>query len=222
MLRRLVIILGLYSLTQFVACGGGDDSGPPPQPPPSATCPGTTGGTVSVQTKDSNFNLATGPGGVSLSANSPDGSLNVNGTRPCPPPVDPQSLTDLQSAFYRAKATCCETYGQMAALTLAAYPNPEFAMPPVNLVSCNDAVTQAILLGKTVYGPWGGDAYPPYHQYMMNQGKALLSCIGATAGITSPTDPRVSYLVVKATPVIQTASVGSASYAYSMFLPYVR
>lgn len=202
-------------LLQLVACGGDDESVPPPT---VSSCPG--GASISASGPEGYVSVSGPPGSRTISAANSDGAINIQGPKPCPT-TSPQSVNDVQTAYNSAKQICCSTYAPVAASIVASYPNPVPNVPPVSSVSCDQAIVQAALLGKTVYAPWGGDAYQPYYNYMVNQGKALVSCIGASAGLTMYSNPALlSYVAVASVPTLQAAANGPAGAYYTLGIPY--
>ena len=196
MIRRLVTLLGITALTYFTACGGGDSK--PPTPPTIDGCSGQP----------------------------------IAGAQPTPSPscgpisLDPQKLIDVQNAYNNARNVCCSTYGPVIQSVSAACSQPNNGYPPPPQVSgkaCDDAITQAALIGKAVYAPWGGSEFPPYKEFQKSQGQAVLSCLGASAGIASPNDPRLACIVTNSVPLIQqdiAQSSGGLGLLYNSALHY--
>lgn len=227
MIFRLVTILG--AVLFIIACSGKGDSSAPPPTPPATTVSGTScPPTFSATGPNGSINFvgappAAAPTGAPIGA--PTGQIagvpGMPGAQcaPAVATVDPQSILDLQSAYSKAQQICCSTAAPYAAAVVATYPNPS-PVPPPNTSACDQAVTNAVLLGKTIYAPWGGDSYPPYQQYQQVQAQALANCIGSAAGITSTSDPRVTYLLVQSAPVIQQGAAGPAGYMYAAVSPF--
>ena len=200
MIRQLVILLGIFSLTYFTGCGGDDnqDKKPPKPPAIGQGCgPGSPppGAVVAFHTS-SPFGLPpNGPNG------GPFGSPNAGpafgpggiGGHGGPPPgchqLSPQDLTDLQNHFARARQVCCSVMGPYTLQAAATYQLPGVTIPPPFLSQCDNDVRLAMLLANTMYGPWGGSAFPPLDRWIRNEGKETVNCIAKAGGLTLNSPP---------------------------------